>query len=242
MDKCKKSLVDNYSECWNSQWIDWWIDGLIVSALSIIGLIPQSPSHFPVHLNQTLYRNNKTTERGEERKKGTHFFLFLSPWVWWLMCCVSRVFPPCLSPSISLFLSCSRFPRWRSHQTALLRQVDRFHFASITEATGESFCFKGLWLCNQPFAGMLWVIREQLYAGKDQASVCVTASLCLSVCPWLGLRHEGSHACQSTLKYLQLTISSLKCNVWPLSNAWPQDKLQNSWQTRRQGCRHDTFC
>lgn len=183
--------------------MDGCIDGLIVSALSIIGLVPQSPSHFPEHLNQTLYRNNKTTEMGEKRKEGTHFFLFLSPWVQWLMCCVSRVFPRCLSPSISLFLSCSRFPRWRSHQTSLLRQVDRFHFASITEATGESFCFKGLWLCNQPFAGMLWVIREQLYAGMDWASVCVcvSASLCLSVYPWLGLLRQGSFGCQSALKY-----------------------------------------
>jgi len=161
------------------------MDWLIVSALSIIGLVSQSPSHFPEHLNQTLYRNNKTTEREEKWKEGTHFFLFLSPWVQWLMCCVSWVFPPCLSPSISLFLSCSRFPRWRSHQTSFLRQVDRFHFASITEATWESFCFKGLWLCNQPFAGMLWVIREQLYAEKDWASVCVCVwvrpSVCLSV-------------------------------------------------------------
>lgn len=156
------------------------------------------------------------------------------------MCCVSRVFPPCVSPSISLFLSCSRFPRWRSHQTSLLRQVDRFHFASITEATGESFCFKGLWLCNQPFAGMLWVIREQLYSEKDWASVCVSASLCLSVCPWLGLLHEGSLGCQSTLKYLQLTTWSLKCNIWPLSHTWPHDKTADRLENRPTG--HSTYC
>lgn len=162
-------------------------------------------SHLHISLSTSTRRSTEIIrpQRGERTGEREHFFLFLSPWVQWLMCCVSKVFPLCLSPSISLFLSCSRCPRWRSHQTALLRQVDRFHFASITEATGESFCFKGLWLCNQPFAGMLWVIREQLYAGKDQASVCVSASLCLSVCPWHGLLHKGSQGCPSPLNSWQ---------------------------------------
>ncbi len=199
-------------------------------------------SHLHISLCTSTRRSTEIIRPQREERNGRreHISFSFSPHGCGDWCAVLVGYFPHVS--LPLFLSCSRFPRWRSHQTALLRQVDRFHFASITEATGESFCFKGLWLCNQPFAGMLWVIREQLYAGKDQASVCATASLCLSVCPWLGLLHEGSHACQSTLKYLQLTISSLKCNVWPLSNAWPQDKLQNSCQTRRQGCRHDTFC
>ncbi len=153
-------------------------------------------SHLHISLCTSTRRFTEIIRPQREEKEGTHFFLFLSPWVRWLMCCVSRVFPPCLSPSISLFLSCSRFPRWRSHQTALLRQVDRFHFASITEATGESFCFKGLWLCNQPFAGMFWVIREQLYAGKDQASVCATASLCLFVRVLTCFTRDRTHVSQ----------------------------------------------
>lgn len=132
------------------------------------------------------------------------------------MCCVSRVFPSCRSLSVSPFLSCFPFSRWRSHQMALLRQVDRFHFASITGATGESSCFKGPWLCNQPFAGMLWVISEQLYAEK-----CVR--------PSLGLFHEGSFGCHSILNYLQLSSLSLNIDIWPLL-PW-QTTLQLTDQT-----------
>lgn len=98
---------------------------------------------------------------------------------------------------------------------ALLRQVDRFHFASITEATGEWFCFKGPWLCNQPFAGMLWVIREQLYARKNRVCVCVCERQIL------GLLHEGLIGCHSVLNYLQLSTSSLNIDIRPLLTCDP---------------------